>query len=182
MHTYEKAIEILQNGGIGVLPTDTLYGVVGQALQPNVVKRIYKVKDRSAQKPFIILLADASFLSLFKITPNEYERKVINNVWPGPVSVILPCTAKQFSFLHLGKDSLAFRVPDSPHLQNILKSTGPLVAPSANPPAMLPAENINQARSYFADTVDFYVDNGTMSGTASRLIQLEDNQIRVLRP
>src|SRR3989338_11017033 len=95
-------VTILKQGGIGVLPTDTIYGLVGSALSQRAVKRIYKVRKRNPKKPFIILISSIKDLSHFGIRLDVKTRKFLENLWPGPVSVILACTDKQFFCLHRG--------------------------------------------------------------------------------
>ena len=85
----EQITEILKNGGVGVMPTDTIYGLVGQALKPKTVARIYKLKQRPPNQPFIILISDIADLEKFKITLGQKTREILNQFWPGPISVVL---------------------------------------------------------------------------------------------
>ncbi len=170
----EEAITILKKGGAGVYPTDTLYGIVGSAFSKSAVARIYTVKGRDAKKPFIILISSINDLKKFSINyllirPNK---QVVEKFWPGRVSVILPCTSKKFAYLHRGTKSLAFRLPKNKKLIELLKKTGPLVAPSANPQGMEPAHTIAEAKKYFGDKLDFYIAGGRKAGKPSRVISL----------
>jgi len=124
--------EILKSGGIGVMPTDTIYGLVGSALSKKTVLRIYKVRQRDLRKPFIVLIGSLGDLKKFGVKLNPRHLAFLRKIWPGPVSVILPCTGREFYYLHRGTRSLAFRLPKDKGLINLLKKTGPLVAPSAN--------------------------------------------------
>lgn len=176
----QDAIENLKNGKIGVLATDTIYGVVGQALNPAAVERIYAVKQRRPNKPFIILISSIDDLELFDVELNEADRRKLDEYWPGPVSVILPCPHERFHYLHRGTDSLAFRLPDNDGLREVIKTAGPLVAPSANPEGQPPAEDLDQAREYFGESVDFYFGRPT-TGKSSKLIRLTSGHEEVLR-
>ena len=177
-----EELEKLTRGGVIVMPTDTIYGVVAQALVSSAVDRIYVIKGRDEHKPFIILLSDMHDLAQFGIVPTSAQEKVVSGVWPGPVSIILPCTDSRFSYLTRGGETLAFRVPADESLRNILKEVGPLVAPSANPQGFPPAKTIEEARSYFGSRVDGYVNGGLREGKASRVISLrEDGFITQLR-
>ncbi|MDP2934252.1 MAG: L-threonylcarbamoyladenylate synthase [bacterium] len=176
-----EVVKILKNGGVGVLPTDTIYGLVGSATSKKIVSRIYKLRKRSPQKPFIILIGSFEDLKLFGIKIDKFSRKILNKIWPNSVSVILPCPEKRFFYLHRGNKTLAFRFPRQKNLIKLLKQTGPLVAPSANPEGMTPAENIKQAKKYFGEKVDFYVDKGTIKGLASTLVEIKNKKIVVLR-
>lgn len=164
--------EILCQGGVGVLMTDTMYGVVGSALQKKTVARIYKVRNRDLKKPMIILIGSLDELALFGIKASAGTLAVLKKLWPGPVSVILPCKSKKFSYLHKGTNSLAFRLPKDANLRGLLRHVGPLVAPSANTEGKVPARTIREAEKYFGDEVDFYLDNGTQKGAPSTIIQV----------
>ncbi len=80
-----------------------------------------------------------------------------------------------------GTGSIAFRYPKDERLQEILKDTGPLVAPSANPEGMPPATTIEEAKKYFSESVDFYVDGGTRDAKPSSVIQFKDEKEIILR-
>lgn len=172
---------IVKRGGIGVLPTDTLYGIVGSALSKKAVERIYQVRKRDPKKPLIILINSLSDLGLFNILLSAREKKVLRMVWPGAVSVMLPCPRKRFIYLHRGTDIIAFRVPADAKLRVLLKKTGPLAAPSANIEGAPPARTVAMAKKYFDDAVDFYVDGGRREGKPSTLVSLEDGMFVVKR-
>jgi L-threonylcarbamoyladenylate synthase len=178
---YLKVINLIKNGKVGVLATDTIYGVVAEALDKSAVEKLYKIKGRSPSKPFIILISDISQLSLFGITLNNFAKKQINNYWPGPVSIILDCHDNNLDYLHRGKNSLAFRMPNKRRLLNLIDNTGPLVAPSANPEGFEPAKDIDQARQYFGESIDFYIDEGAITSNPSKIIKISNNFMTVLR-
>jgi len=169
----EDIASILEQGGVGILPTDTLYGLVGSANSQTAVERIYKLKKRDKSKPLIILISDIKDLSKFGVELSPTMKQKLNEWWPGPVSAILEGVSDEFEYLHRGGGSLAFRLPKSGELQKLLKETGPLVAPSANPEGKEPARNIAEAWQYFGEEVDFYIDGGDLRGKSSVLIKLK---------
>jgi len=169
------------DGKIAIIPTDTIYGIVGSALNEDTVENIYEIKGRKPEKPFIVLISLLKDLSLFGVSLNQLQRKFLNRVWPGPVSVILPCADKKFKYLNRGTKTLAFRIPNDKALINLLGKTGPLVAPSANPEGKEPAKNIKEAKSYFREKVDLYVDGGEIVSEPSALVDLAGQNPRVLR-
>ncbi|MFA6325393.1 MAG: L-threonylcarbamoyladenylate synthase [Candidatus Paceibacterota bacterium] len=174
----KNAIDILKNGGIGVIPTDTVYGLVGSALSKEIVERIYKVKGRDVKKPFVVLISSLNDLKKFGIS----VQSSLNKYWPGKISIVLPCKNKKFIYLHRGMKSIAFRLPSKKSLVEILKKTGPLVSTSANLSYLKSAENINEAKKYFKNDVDFYLPGGTLKGKPSVLIKFDKNgEVEVLR-
>jgi L-threonylcarbamoyladenylate synthase len=177
----KKLVEVTKKGGVGVIPTDTIYGLVGKALSRKTVRRIYKLKQRNPKKPSIILISKVDDLKLFRIKLDENTKKFLQKYWPGKISVILPCPHKKFSYLHRGTKTLAFRLPDCPELVSLLKKTGPLIAPSANPESEEPAKTIKEAKKYFGEKVDFYTDVGQLESLPSTLISIKDKKVEVLR-
>ena len=162
--------------GIGVLPTDTLYGLVCSALDEKAVEKLYQLKERNLKKPFIILISSLKDLDLFKVKLPEK----VKEFWPGKVSIVLPCASEKFTYLHKGLNSLAFRWPKDEFLRKILLKTGPLVAPSCNKEGEKPAETIKQAKEYFPN-LDFYINKGVLKGKPSKIIKIEDGKVIVLR-
>ncbi len=176
-----EIVDKLKSGLVEVIPTDTLYGIVGSALNPQTVEKIYDLRRRSKDKPMIILISGLDDLNQLGIDLNESDKKLLNQIWPNPVSVILPCHNPDMTYLHRGKNTLAVRMPKDEELLNLLKQTGPLVAPSANFEGEPPAQNVTQAKKYFADQVAFYIDGGDLISQPSTLIELTNRQIKVLR-
>lgn len=177
----EDLVKVLEGGGVVVMPTDTIYGIVGNALDREVVERIYATRKRSPEKPCIILIADIDELGKFSVNIQDEQKTMIYNFLT-PTSFILECQNEELNYLHRGTSTLAFRIPLQNKLQKLLKETGPLVAPSANIEGLSPARNINEARNYFGDAVDLYVDGGEIIGQPSKVVKLhKDGSMTILR-
>jgi L-threonylcarbamoyladenylate synthase len=174
-------MKILERGGVGVLPTDTIYGIVGSALKPKTVERIYRLRRRNRKKPMIILIGSIDDLKRFGVNHDSKTKEILNRFWPGKVSIILPCPSKKFAYLHRGAKTLAFRLPAKRSLREFLRKTGPLVAPSANPEGKPPAKTIREAKKYFGKKVDFYLDIGRLAGKPSKLVDLLSRRRAVVR-
>lgn len=177
-----KLIELLKNGGIAIIPTDTIYGIVGSALNPQTVEEIYNLRKRALNKPMIILISSLDDLKKIDVKLTDSQREFLQKHWPNPLSVVLPCPSERFRYLHRGTKSLAFRMPKDGKFLGLLQKTGPLVAPSANFEGEKYAETINEARESFGDKVDFYLDMGRIKGEPSTLIRLEpDGKWNIIR-
>jgi L-threonylcarbamoyladenylate synthase len=178
----EELSNTLQRGGVVVMPTDTIYGIVGQALNESTVERIYEIRKRTPSKPCIILISKIEELKKFSINLSEKQKIELEKYWPGPVSIILDCFDDKFKYLHRGTNTLAFRIPHLQALRELLLKVGPLVAPSANTEALPPSQSIAEAKKYFGDKVDLYVDGGSLIAKASQVIKLAKNGfVTVLR-
>jgi L-threonylcarbamoyladenylate synthase len=181
MKADKRIINIIKSGGVGVLPTDTLYGLVGSAMDKKTVARIYRLKKRTPKKPCIILISKINDLKKFSVKINKTEKAILERLWPGKVSVVLPCPERKFFYLHRGTNSLAFRLPAKKSLLALLKKTGPLLAPSANLESFPPAKNLAAAKKYFGDGVDFYIGGEKLESKPSTLITLKNGALKVLR-
>ena len=164
-------VTALNRGGLAVIPTDTLYGIVACARNKDAAERLYTLRHTSSRKPFIILIDRIETVTDFGVILTTTQKQFLKKVWPGKVSVILPCTLKRFSYLHRGTQSLAFRVPKPKNLRALLRKTGPLVAPSANSEGEKPAQTIREAKKYFGDAVALYVP-GLVRRAPSTLISM----------
>jgi L-threonylcarbamoyladenylate synthase len=170
---------LLQPGAIGVLPTDTVYGLAARAADQAAAARLYRLKSRE-HKPGTLIAADIRQLEDLGL--KHRYLKAVEQFWPGAVSVIIPVTGPHLGYLHQGKMSLAVRIPDDASLQKLLRATGPLLTSSANPPGQPLAATVGQAKEYFGNRVDFYVDGGDLSGRQpSTVIRIVDDAIEVLR-
>jgi len=179
--TLSEAAYALQQGEIGIVPTDTIYGFVASALLPESVERLYQARGRDEKKPCIVLLSHMDDIDRFGRTLSPEERRVLNSLWPGKVSVILSGFPDEFSYLQRGTKTLAFRIPDVSELRDMIRLSGPIIAPSANPEGMKPVETVQEAESYFGDRADFCVDGGTLRGEPSTLVRFEGTRLIVVR-
>ena len=158
-------------GGLAVLRTDTIYGIVARADDEQAVHRLYHVRSRDEAKSCIVLIADAS---------EQYgEASIELPKSPDAVSYLLPA-ADAPSWLLRTNDELAYRIPNVEWLRELLHKTGPLIAPSANPEGLAPARTIDEARKYFGDEVDYYLDGGEVPEhvSPSQLIRIHPDGTR----
>lgn len=179
-NSWRKTALLLKEGAIVVIPTDTIYGICGSALNKRTVEKIYELRRRKSEKPMIILISCLSNLKIFGVELKNWQRKILEKILPGKISFILPCHSKKFEYLRRGTKTLAFRIPKNRTLLKILEISGPLVAPSANWEGFEPAKKIFQAKKYFGNEV-FYRDGGKLNGPASTLIDLTKKPAKILR-
>lgn len=175
-----QVASLIKDGAIGVIPTDTLYGIVASIYHKSAVERLYKLRMRNENKACIVIAANITQITDTD-TWQPLHWQIAEKYWPGSVSIVLPTTEKTPSYLQRGVQTPPYRVPDFKELRKLLTITGPLVAPSANLQDQSPAKNLQQAHEYFGDLVDFYVDGGTLDGQPSTLINVHDGKVQVLR-
>jgi L-threonylcarbamoyladenylate synthase len=173
------ADQLQKPGAVGVIPTDTVYGIVARAADREAVTRLYRVKSRE-NKPGTIIAASVDQLAELGIKKRYLT--AVEQWWPGAISVVVPC-GDGLEYLHQGRRSLAVRIQDRENLREKLSQTGPLLTSSANHPGQPVASTIAEAKKYFGDTVDFYEDGGDMSNhEPSTVIRIIDDAIEILRP
>lgn len=177
----DKVIRLLQAGKLAVIPTDTLYGIVCAARSQEAVEKLYHIRGRDTAKPCILLIDDISAFGEFGIFVNKADRQALEKVWPGKVSVVFDCAVDEWEYLHRGTATLAFRVPDDEGLRTLLRTTGPLLAPSANQEGQQPARTVVEAENYFGDHVAVYVDGGSRESLPSTVARLRSGVWEVLR-
>ena len=178
---WQTASNLLAERKVGVIPTDTIYGISCLAFDKNSVEKIYKIKQRDFNKPFIILIPSIKDLNRFGISITSNEKIILNKYWPGPVSIVLNVEDERYEFLHRGTKTLAFRLPDYSGLNKLLSRTGPLVSTSANISNTKSAKSIEEAIEIFKNTVDFYLDVGPLNNPPSKIIRIENGEEVIIR-
>jgi L-threonylcarbamoyladenylate synthase len=177
----KELVQAIRQGAVGVMPTDTVYGIVASAKRDDAVERIYELKERDSSKPFVILISSIHDLGIFRVPLSKTAHKILAKIWPAEISVILPCKQKRFYYLHRGHKSLAFRMPNNHKLLDLLKKTGPLASSSANLSGHPTSKNISQAKEYFGRQIDFYVSGGELDNPPSTLVEIKGRKIIVKR-
>lgn len=171
-------INLLKTGAVGILPTDTVYGLVCQATNQTSVARLYKLKSRD-HKPGTVIAADLQ--QLVDLGLKRRYLTAVNQYWPNALSIVIPCS-QELEYLHLGMNGLAVRIPADKIIHEFLLKVGPLLTSSANLPGENVSPTINAAMDYFGQNVDFYVDGGDLSHLPpSTIIRIIDDAMVVLR-
>jgi L-threonylcarbamoyladenylate synthase len=175
----QDLIKLIKEGGVGIIPTDTVYGLVCSIDFPESIKRLYEFKGID-HKPGTVI--GSSIEQLERLGLKRRYLKAVEEYWPGPVSIIIP-SIEIINNLDLGKHSLAVRIPDKEDLVALLDKVGPLLTTGANISGQPTVNNIEEAQQIFKESLDFYVDGGNYSGKqASAVIKIIDDAVEVIRP
>jgi len=168
----KDVVTALQDGGVAVVPTDTVYGLACLPGLPEAVGDIFKLKGRPDDKPLPVLGDGIGALETVAVF-DEPARELARRFWPGPLTLVLPRAA---SFVHdLGGDdraTVAVRVPQNQVALELLSEAGPLATTSANRSGEPPATSVEEARAIFGDHVAAYVDGGGCRGLPSTVLSL----------
>lgn len=180
----EQAAAILQAGGLVALPTETVYGLAANALDPVAVARIFAAKERPFFDPLIVHLADDSWLPRVAREFPPMARKLAERFWPGPLTLVLPKTDVIPELVTSGLSTVGVRVPDHPLMRRVLMLTDiPLAAPSANPFGRLSPTTAEHVRQQLGDRIDGIVDGGPCRvGVESTILKISEDRATLLRP
>lgn len=179
----QEAASILREGGLVAFPTETVYGLGADGLNPAAVARIYAAKQRPATNPLILHVTDAGEAkALAAAWPAEAER-LAARFWPGPLTMVLPAGPAVPDLVRAGGPTVALRCPAHPVALALVRATGrPLAAPSANRSQHLSPTRAEHVLSSLGDAVDLILDAGpTEAGLESTIVDLRP-PFRILRP
>jgi L-threonylcarbamoyladenylate synthase len=131
--TLEKACDLLENGQVVAIPTETVYGLAASLSHSEAIERIFTLKGRPAKNPLIVHVADMSQVSYYsREIPEDFD-KLARAFWPGPLTMVIPSQPEWVpTTVRAGLPTVAFRIPSHPLTLQVLNRVGPLVMPSAN--------------------------------------------------
>ena len=175
---------IIRSGGLVAFPTETVYGLGGNALDPEASRRIYAAKGRPSDNPLIVHIADLSSLSRIVSRIPDSALALADAFWPGPLTMILPRSSEVPSETTGGLDTVAVRMPSHPvALELIRKSGGYIAAPSANTSGRPSPTRAQHVYDDLNGRIDMIIDGGPVGiGIESTIIDLTEEVPMVLRP
>lgn len=192
MHSdLEKAVKILEAGGLVAIPTETVYGLAADAENEAAVKSIYAAKNRPATHPLIVHVASAEALPYWAREIPEDAKKLTEAFWPGPLTIVLKRSAHAKDFVTGGQDTVALRCPSHPLAHELLKRFDAgkgrgLAAPSANTFGKISPTTAQHVRDDLGEKpdgkTDFILDGGECTvGIESTILDLTSETPRILR-
>ena len=175
-----KSVEIIENGGVIIFPTDTVYGIGCNPYDANAVKKIYQIKSREKIKSLPVLASSIEIVKQIS-TIDEFTEKIIKKYWPGPLTLILKLKDKNLKKSLNLEDKIAVRIPNSVCTLKLLNKCNLLVGTSANVSGESsftnPQEGVKNVKNY-----DVFVDGGTITSKGeSTIIEIENEKIHVIR-
>lgn len=178
-----KAGELLRTGGLVVFPTETVYGLGGNATDPKAAQAIYAAKGRPSDNPLIIHIAEPADAEPYAFT-NELYYRLANAFMPGPLTVILPKKDSIPLSVTGGLDSVAVRCPSHPVARALIQAAGvPIAAPSANRSGRPSPTSAAHAAEDLTGRVDMIIDGGDCEvGLESTIVKLDGDHATLLRP
>lgn len=177
----EKIVDILIKNGVGVIPTDTVYGLCVNGLDRETIKKIYKIKKRDLNKPLVLFVKDKEEIKKYGIV-DEISEKLIDKFIPGEITIVLK-KRKNCPNVSLKKfDTVGFRIPNHEFVLNLLnKLPFPLATTSANISKEKTPKDLEGLKKIFMGVVDFIVDGGELGEIPSTVFEVIDGKVNILR-
>lgn len=177
-----RAVEVLANGGVVALPTETVYGLAADATNADAVAGIFEAKHRPLFDPLIVHIADAGMAHLVAEFPSGYEA-LLKRFWPGPLTVVVPRRPAIPDIVTAGLPTVAVRMPAHPIFREVLECLGkPLAAPSANRFGRISPTTAGHVREELDGRIPLIVAAGPAEhGVESTIVEMERGRLRVLR-
>jgi len=178
---FDRAISILNSGGLIALPTDTVYGLAVDPWSGEAVSKLFKVKSRSELKSIPILLRGKASINEVAVDVPERVRAIAEKFWPGPLTIVVRRKSELPSEISV-TDTIGVRAPDHEFALNLLQMCGPIAATSANPSGQPAATTAEQVVSTLNGSIDLIVDGGeSAGGVSSTVVDFTANTPELLR-
>lgn len=184
--TIARAIVLLQKGGPVALPTETVYGLAADALNPIAVAKIFEAKERPHFDPLIVHLPDRAWLGRVANIRGEDRQlieKLIDHFWPGPFTIVVPKKSILPEIVTAGLDTVAVRISEHPVFAEIIRAFGgPLAAPSANRFGHVSPTTAQHVLDELDGRIPLIIDAGqTLYGIESTIVAVHHDRIDILR-
>ncbi|HEX2059133.1 MAG TPA: L-threonylcarbamoyladenylate synthase [Thermoanaerobaculia bacterium] len=170
---------LLREGGVALLPTDTIYGLHALALDEAAVGKIVDLKGREETKPFVVLASSIEQLPDLGVSADPDVLQRLASIWPAPLTAILPL--REPVAASRGAATLAVRIPALDWLRDLVQRTGPLVSTSANRSGEPPVESPERLARELHERLDAIIDSGVISGEPSAIVDLTTAEPRFIR-
>ncbi len=176
------AVDILQNGGAVVFPTDTVYGLAALPFREEYVERLYTIKGRNSSRAIAILISDLHELEFVSLSPSKIALRLAERFWPGPLTLIVPRHPSVPDTLST-LPTIGVRVPNHPVALALLRMTGPLAVTSANLSGEKNTNSAQEALAQLDGRVHLIIDGGhTPGGIPSTVVDCTSQEAVILRP
>lgn len=178
-----RAARLLLAGEVVAIPTETVYGLAAKADNPDAVRRVFTIKGRPSSHPLIVHVATIAEAERFGVI-DDRTRKIIDVLWPGPLTIVVPRRDAATDVITGGHDTVAIRMPSHPVALDLLERLGcAIVAPSANKFGMVSPTAAEHVAHDLGTEVELILDGGPCSvGVESTIIDCTTTPVQILRP
>jgi len=186
MKEIEEAAEEIRKGNLVLFPTETVYGLGANALDEKAAKKIFEAKNRAADNPLIVHVANMDMMKDIVIDISPLEKKLMEKFWAGPLTIILKRKSKKIipDIVTANLDTVAVRMPSNEIAKLLIEKSGvPIIAPSANKSGKPSGTQIEDIIDELDGKVSYILDGGiTDIGVESTVVKVKEDTIEILRP
>lgn len=176
----KKLLDVLKEGNLAILPTDTVYGIHADATNTEAIRRVDEAKN--SNKPHLILISSIKMLEEYILEIEPLQRKLIDKYWPGPLTILFKKNSKLRDELTKNSEYVAVRMPNDKFLLELIDTFNkPIISTSANISNGDVIKNISLLDSELKNKVSYIYNIGTIKSVPSTLIKIIDNKIVFLR-
>ena len=179
----KEPAQIIQEGGIVIFPTETVYGIGVNGLNETAIKKLYEVKQRPINKPISLLVNSIEMIEKVAKDITEIEYDLIKRFLPGPLTIVLKKKDIVPDIVTAGFDTIGIRMPENEIALKLIEYAGvPIATPSANISGRPSGTNLKAIMKDFNDKVDYFIDGGISNiGVASTIVQVVNDNPYILR-
>ena len=177
----KEIVKVIKDGGVVIMPTDTIYGIIADATNEDAIKKVYEIKKRYKNKTMLMLVNGIEMLDKYVSINSDNEKMLIDGLWPGALTIIFE--KKDVSdLLTAGLNTVGVRYPDNKLLIEIMNELDvPLLSTSVNVSGDASATCIDNINESILNNVDYVYDVGGCKGEASTIVVVKDSELKVLR-
>ena len=177
-----KLADVILNGELAIIPTDTVYGIVADATSFEAVDKVFKIKKRDYKRPLIIMVSSVEMLLKYVLCVDEIEKELIEKYWPGKLTILFKRNKNVLDIITNGGDLVGIRFPDNKELINLMnKIDRPLVSTSANISNCDIVVDINMIEEELKNKVSYIYDGGILDNLASTIVTIVGGKIKIIR-
>lgn len=177
----ERLINVINDGNIAVIPTDTVYGIIGDATREDVIHKVYEVKKRDYSKPLILMVSSLEMLERYVDNINELERKLIDKYWPGKLTILFKKNNNVNDLITSGSNLVGIRYPDNKDIIELINELDkPLISTSCNISSKDVITSVDMLEEDISKYVSYVYDGGILSNTSSTIVKVNE-KIEIVR-
>lgn len=178
----DKIVEIINSSGLVISPTDTVYGIMGDALNKESIKNVYDVKHRDYKKPLILLMSSIDMIKEYTLDISEDEMYLMKKFYPGCMTLLLKRNSKVDDMICNNGEYIGVRIPDNKDLLSIIEKLGrPVFSTSCNISGNDVVRSVDEIDEEIISKVDYIYDGGYIDSVSSTVVRIDNGEVVILR-
>ena len=178
----DKIVEIINSSGLVISPTDTVYGIMGDALNKESIKNVYDVKRRDYKKPLILLMSSIDMIKEYTLDISEDEMNLMKKFYPGCMTLLLKRNSKVDGMICNNGEYVGVRIPDNKDLLSIIEKLGrPVFSTSCNISGNDVVRSVDEIDEEIVSKVDYIYDGGYIDSVSSTVVRIDSGEVVILR-